>query len=343
MEKILRSKLAACALILVLALSIYLFAADVTVKEGAVQVAGRIDIDSCWGELKEGGFSPLTDHFVMQGADGVGITAGDDIQALRANTDGEIYLDKVYSTAVGSPYRDLHIDSAGKVGYLSSRLADKTNIRDASNTSWIYDLRVVDFDFKDPAFGVNQTGLIAEEVEQVERRLVSYEREAVNEYDANAGRYVTVGYTETDEPETVNYGSPILICSMVKELQYLRQENQMLKDEIGKIKVKVIGEGNVLKIFLRDYGKKVQEEKIVPRDLKDVRPGGLGVHLIREIMDSVTYLPVENGNVLRLMKKVRYNHGNLTRKIRSKGIYNNQRRHYFQKLKRIERSSCKSK
>jgi sigma-B regulation protein RsbU (phosphoserine phosphatase) len=75
----------------------------------------------------------------------------------------------------------------------------------------------------------------------------------------------------------------------------------------GKIKVRVIKDGNTLKIFLRDYGKKVDEEKIVSRNLDDIRPGGLGVHFIKEIMDSVEYLPVKDGNELRLIKKVARN------------------------------------
>ncbi|MCK4904727.1 SpoIIE family protein phosphatase [bacterium] len=76
------------------------------------------------------------------------------------------------------------------------------------------------------------------------------------------------------------------------------------EQEVGKIKVSVLGEGKVLKIFLRDYGKKVDEEKIVSRNLEDIRPGGLGIHFMKEIMDSVEYLPVKDGNELRLIKKV---------------------------------------
>ena len=40
---------------------------------------------------------------------------------------------------------------------------------------------------------------------------------------------------------------------------------------------------------LRDYGTKCDPDCIKGRDLDDVRPGGLGVHIIREIMDEVTY------------------------------------------------------
>ncbi|MDD5454976.1 MAG: SpoIIE family protein phosphatase, partial [Candidatus Ratteibacteria bacterium] len=76
------------------------------------------------------------------------------------------------------------------------------------------------------------------------------------------------------------------------------------EQQVGKIEIKVLSEGKTLKIFLRDYGKKVDEEKITSRDLKDIRPGGLGVHFMKEIMDSVEYLPVEDGNELRLIKKL---------------------------------------
>ncbi len=76
------------------------------------------------------------------------------------------------------------------------------------------------------------------------------------------------------------------------------------EQEVGKIEIRVLGESKTLKIFLRDYGKKVDEEKIVSRDLQDIRPGGLGVHFMKEIMDSVEYLPAKDGNELRLIKKL---------------------------------------
>ncbi|MBI4553999.1 MAG: ATP-binding protein [Candidatus Latescibacteria bacterium] len=47
--------------------------------------------------------------------------------------------------------------------------------------------------------------------------------------------------------------------------------------------------GDRLTITIRDFGKKPDVEKIAPRDLADIRPGGLGTHFIRSIMDEVTY------------------------------------------------------
>ena len=40
---------------------------------------------------------------------------------------------------------------------------------------------------------------------------------------------------------------------------------------------------------LRDFGKKANPENLKPRDLEDIRPGGLGLHFIREIMDEVKF------------------------------------------------------
>jgi len=58
-----------------------------------------------------------------------------------------------------------------------------------------------------------------------------------------------------------------------------------------------------LEIRLRDFGKKPDLEKIRPRSLADVRPGGLGVHFIRSIMDIVEYdLSPPEGTELRMVK-----------------------------------------
>ncbi len=58
-------------------------------------------------------------------------------------------------------------------------------------------------------------------------------------------------------------------------------------------------------IYLRDFGKKADLKKIKPRKLDDVRPGGLGVHLIKSVMDEVVYdNSLEQGNQLKLVKKI---------------------------------------
>lgn len=59
-------------------------------------------------------------------------------------------------------------------------------------------------------------------------------------------------------------------------------------------------------LLIRDFADPVDISKIKPRDLDDLRPGGLGTHLIGEVMDEVDFLPppIDGGNLLRLVKKI---------------------------------------
>ena len=61
-----------------------------------------------------------------------------------------------------------------------------------------------------------------------------------------------------------------------------------------------------LAVEIRDYGIKPDIATIQPRALQDVRPGGLGTHFMRSIMDSVTYdVSPAMGTVLRMTKRRR--------------------------------------
>ncbi len=73
----------------------------------------------------------------------------------------------------------------------------------------------------------------------------------------------------------------------------------------GEIDIDMQNDARRLHIVIRDYGLPVDPSNIRSRDLDDIRPGGLGVHIISECMDSVTYQPAENGGtVLTLEKKI---------------------------------------
>ncbi|MFA7235332.1 MAG: ATP-binding protein [Phycisphaeraceae bacterium] len=56
-------------------------------------------------------------------------------------------------------------------------------------------------------------------------------------------------------------------------------------------------------IVVDDLAKQVDPGTICGRDLDDVRPGGLGVHIIRKIMDEVEYSRREGGGMRLLMSK----------------------------------------
>lgn len=60
-----------------------------------------------------------------------------------------------------------------------------------------------------------------------------------------------------------------------------------------------------LRICLRDFGEFVDPARIKSRDLGDVRPGGLGVHIISNCMDSVEYSRAPGGGtLLTLVKRI---------------------------------------
>ncbi|MEM9166588.1 MAG: ATP-binding protein [Planctomycetota bacterium] len=44
-----------------------------------------------------------------------------------------------------------------------------------------------------------------------------------------------------------------------------------------------------LRLVIEDEGVQIDPDKICGRDLDDVKPGGLGVHIMREVMDIVRY------------------------------------------------------
>lgn len=60
-----------------------------------------------------------------------------------------------------------------------------------------------------------------------------------------------------------------------------------------------------IRIIIDDHAKQVDPEKIKGRDLEDVRPGGLGVHIMKQVMDEVTYEKrAEGGMRLTMIKRL---------------------------------------
>lgn len=81
-------------------------------------------------------------------------------------------------------------------------------------------------------------------------------------------------------------------------------------DPHGEMVIEISREGAKLIILLKDFAPTIDPSTVRPRDLDDIRPGGLGTHLIREIMDEVAFLDPSPGtgprvgNVLRLAKNI---------------------------------------
>jgi len=71
----------------------------------------------------------------------------------------------------------------------------------------------------------------------------------------------------------------------------------------GDIIFDVTQETGQLTFQLTDFAKAVDSSCIKPRKLDDIRPGGLGVHFIHEVMDKVEYQPSEDGkgNIIKMV------------------------------------------
>lgn len=61
---------------------------------------------------------------------------------------------------------------------------------------------------------------------------------------------------------------------------------------------------HAMRIVIEDEARTVDCCEIKGRSLEDVRPGGLGVHIIREIMDEVRYEQREGGGMRLTLEKV---------------------------------------
>ncbi|MFG0251953.1 MAG: ATP-binding protein [Phycisphaerales bacterium JB038] len=72
------------------------------------------------------------------------------------------------------------------------------------------------------------------------------------------------------------------------------------------------GRVEAIRIVIEDRAQQVELEKIKSRDLDDVRPGGLGVHIIRELMDSAEWCKRPEGGMRLTLLKRRNTDGSAT-------------------------------
>lgn len=77
-------------------------------------------------------------------------------------------------------------------------------------------------------------------------------------------------------------------------------------DREKTIELRLERTGDELTFFLRDYAQKVDPSCIAPRDLKECRPGGLGINFMDSVMDSWEFREPDDGegNLLHMTKKI---------------------------------------
>ncbi len=74
----------------------------------------------------------------------------------------------------------------------------------------------------------------------------------------------------------------------------------------GEIEIELYRTKRELTVFIRDFAETIDVSKVKPRELDELRPGGLGTHFMREVMDEVEFLnlPEGGGNLLRMVKRI---------------------------------------
>jgi len=100
-------------------------------------------------------------------------------ERFRISDSGKLYSFNMYSGyTIGGTNKDVYIDSTGLIGVLSSSERFKQNIIDMEDTSWIYNLRTVNFNYKKEP-DIKCWGLIAEEVLDICPELVTHDSEGL--------------------------------------------------------------------------------------------------------------------------------------------------------------------
>ena len=85
-------------------------------------------------------------------------------------------------------------------------------------------------------------------------------------------------------------------CTNIIRYAYALREDQL-------ISLSLEGKRSSICITLRDYGKQVKKSELRGRSHDLIKPGGLGLHLIRNAFDKVEYNLKHRGTELVLTKK----------------------------------------
>lgn len=74
----------------------------------------------------------------------------------------------------------------------------------------------------------------------------------------------------------------------------------------GEVILELRANSSDVMVTLRDFADPIDITMVKPREIDDIRPGGLGTHFINEIMDKVEFLPSpkEGGNILQMTKNM---------------------------------------
>jgi serine/threonine-protein kinase RsbW len=103
---------------------------------------------------------------------------------------------------------------------------------------------------------------------------------------------------QVKEIKEIELGTDEAVTNIIKHSYKEENKKNIIEVELEFSENKVI-------IHLYDNGTPVNEEKIKPRELSDVKPGGLGTYFINKIMDEVRWKKSDKWvNHLTLIKNI---------------------------------------
>ena len=103
---------------------------------------------------------------------------------------------------------------------------------------------------------------------------------------------------QVKEIKEIELGTDEAVTNIIKHSYKEENKKNTIEVELEFSENKVI-------IHLYDNGTPVNEEKIKPRELSDVKPGGLGTYFINKIMDEVRWKKSDKWvNHLTLIKNI---------------------------------------
>ncbi len=164
---------------------------------------------------------------------------------MSVDNTGIVKMPYVYSNQLTDTPRDVFIASDGTLGYSSSSLRYKKDIKDMENIDWLYKLRPVNYVYKTDTNGTKQYGLIAEEVEKINTSFVSYNKDSIVE---------TVQYSQLitpmlkaiqsqkktiDQLKLENHNQGIFIEKQNESIRKINEEMQALKKELLNLKEEI--------------------------------------------------------------------------------------------------------
>ena len=108
-------------------------------------------------------------------------------------------------------------------------------------------------------------------------------------------RKFLAAYPFSDKERTLMVLGVDEACTNVIRYAYDLRDDQ-------RIALSAEGLRNCVRLRLRDYGEQTPSEEMRGRAHNDIKPGGLGLHLIRNAFDKVDYILKARGTELVLTK-----------------------------------------